>query len=82
MPFDFTTTAVTEAESSESTVESAIESNATGPKRVTGDAGTVEQHSLQDQIAAEKFLKGKAAAQADGLTCLKHVKLQPPGGDA
>lgn len=34
-------------------IKTAIEQNATGPKRASGDSGSVEQHSLPDQIAAE-----------------------------
>jgi len=51
--------------------------NALGPKKVTGDAGSVEQHSLQDQIAAERFLASKKATR-QGLG-LRLVKLQPDG---
>ncbi len=40
-----------------------IAENARGPRRVQGDSGSVEQHSLADQIAAEKFLQSKKAMQ-------------------
>ncbi len=40
-----------------------IAENARGPRRVQGDSGSVEQHSLKDQIEAEKFLQSKKAAQ-------------------
>jgi hypothetical protein len=43
-------------------IETAIEDTATGPKRVRTDAGEVEAQSIQDQIAADKYLTGKAAA--------------------
>ena len=45
-----------------SEIENAITENATGPKKVSGDAGSVEQHSLKDQIAADKYLASKKAA--------------------
>lgn len=55
----------------------AILENAKSPKRVQGDAGSVEQHSLQDLIAADKFLQSKKAAQ-NGLGVRLH-KLSPDG---
>jgi len=51
--------------------------NARGPKKVSGDAGSVEQHSLSDQIAAERFLASKKATR-QGLG-IRLVKLQPDG---
>ncbi len=56
----------------------AILENAKGPKRVQGDSGSVEQHSLRDQIEAEKFLQSKKAAQKPGLG-IKLTKLSPDG---
>ncbi len=55
-----------------------IAENARGPKRVQGDSGSVEQHSLRDQIEAEKFLQSKKAAQKPGLG-IKLTKLSPDG---
>jgi len=45
----------------------AIAENAAGPKRAKGDAGEMEQHSLADQIAADRYLASKRIAQAKGL---------------
>jgi hypothetical protein len=45
-------------------IEQAIESTATNPKRVRTDAGEVEAQSIQDQIAADKYLAAKAAASS------------------
>ncbi len=61
-----------------STLKDAIAENAKGPKKVQGDSGSVEQHSLQDQIAAERFLQSKKAAQKPGLG-IKLTKLSPDG---
>ena len=55
----------------------AIRENALGPKRVQGDAGSVEQHSLKDQIEAERFLASKEATRR-GLG-IRLVKLRPDG---
>ncbi len=59
-------------------LKDAILENAKGPKKVQGDSGSVEQHSLQDQIAAERFLQSKKAAQKPGLG-IKLTKLSPDG---
>lgn len=63
---------------SESAIENALTENSIGPKKVSGDAGAVEQHSLKDQIEAEKFIQSKKAAGHKGLG-IKFVKLSPGG---
>jgi len=55
-----------------------IQTNAAGPKRARGDSGEMEQHPLPDQIAADRYLKSKAASQATGLG-IRMTKLVPPG---
>ena len=62
----------------ESELHGSILDNAKGPKRVQGDSGSVEQHSLQDQIAAERFLQSKKAAQSKNFP-LKIFKIAPGG---
>lgn len=59
-------------------LDNTIRQNAEGPKRAKGDAGEVEQHSLKDQIEADRYLGAKQAAQSKtrGLT---FNKLVPPG---
>jgi hypothetical protein len=59
------------------TLDNAIAEAAQSPKRVQGDAGSVEQHSLQDLIAADKFLQSKKATQ-NGLGIRLH-KISPDG---
>ena len=56
----------------------AIRTNAEGPEEATVDGVRMKQHSLPDQIAADKYLAGKRAAvnPAKGFTRLKIV---PPG---
>lgn len=56
----------------------AIRRNAAGPKRAKGDSSEVEQHSLADQIEAEKFLAAKDAVKKPKLG-LKIAKISPPG---
>ena len=57
-------------------LEAVILENAKGPKKVQSDAGSVEQHSLQDIIAAEKFLQSKKAAKSSPL---RLIKISPDG---
>lgn len=58
-------------------LQDAIKENAQGPKRAQGDAGSVEQHDLQDQIEADRYLASKEAAKK-GLG-VKMTKVVPPG---
>ena len=59
-------------------LDNTIRENAEGPKRARGDSGEVEQHSLKDQIEADRYLNSKQAAKAKGLG-LRMSKLVPPG---
>ena len=54
-----------------------IRENAEGPKRAAGDSGSVEQHSLAEQIEADRYLASKQAAKK-GLG-VKMTKVVPPG---
>jgi len=57
-----------------------IRDNAQGPAKASGDSGSMEQHKLPDQIAADKYLSAKAAARSKrrGLIFNQFV---PPGAD-
>ena len=55
-----------------------IKESASGPRRASGDSGSVEQHSLPDQIAADKFLESKKASRKKGLG-IKVAKISPGG---
>jgi hypothetical protein len=59
-------------------LDDAIRQNAQGPAKAAGDAGSMEQHKLPDQIAADKYLASKEAAKSRrrGLVFNKFV---PPG---
>ncbi len=57
-----------------------IRENAQGPAKVAGDAGSVEQHKLADQIEADKYLASKEAAKRKSRG-LRFNKLVPPGAD-
>lgn len=59
-------------------LEDTIRQNAEGPAKASGDAGSVEQHSLADQIAADRFLASKKATRKKGLG-VKVSRIVPPG---
>jgi hypothetical protein len=59
------------------TLTSIEESVQSGIKRAQGDQGSVEEHPLPDRIAADKYLKNRAAARR-GLG-MRLTKLVPPG---
>ena len=59
-------------------LDSAIRTSAEGPAEAHGDSGGMKQHSLQDQIAADRYLQSKRASRAAGLG-LKMTKVVPPG---
>jgi hypothetical protein len=57
-----------------------IRTNAEGPSKASGDSGSMEQHPLPDQIAADRYLESKKAARRKGLG-IGMKKLVPPGTD-
>lgn len=61
-------------------LEQSIRDNAQGPKRAKGDSGEVEQHTLTEQIEADRYLNSKKAAKAKGLG-VRVTKLVPPGAE-
>lgn len=62
----------------EQTNDEKILDNALAPKRAAGDSGSVEQHSIPDQIAADKHNAAKAASRAGGWGGFRAVKFVPP----
>ena len=61
-------------------LDNTIRQNAQGPAKAAGDAGSVEQHKLHDQIAADRYLASKEAAKSKRRG-LVFNKLVPPGGE-
>ena len=57
----------------------AIKQNAQGPKQASADGVTAQQHSLADQIAADKYLAAKDAAARNPAKGFTRVKIVPPG---
>ena len=61
-------------------LDDTIRQNAQGPAKAAGDAGSVEQHKLPDQIAADRYLASKEAAKSKRRG-LAFNKLVPPGAE-
>jgi len=61
-------------------IQTSISDNATGPKRARGDSGEIEQHSLIDQIAADRYLAAKGTA-AQPHRALRFAKLVSSGSE-
>jgi hypothetical protein len=59
-------------------LDDTIRQNAQGPAKVAGDAGSVEQHPLPDQIEADRFLRARQGAERKNRG-LRFTKLIPPG---
>ena len=59
-------------------LDDTIRDNAQGPAKAAGDAGSMEQHKLPDQIAADRYLASKAATKSKRRG-LVFNKLVPPG---
>jgi hypothetical protein len=59
-------------------ISESIKTNAEGPAKASGDSGSVEQHKLSEQIAADKYLESKKASRAKGLG-IKLAKISPGG---
>jgi hypothetical protein len=54
--------------------------SAKAPAKAAGDSGSMEQHPLPDQIAADRYLESKKASRGKGLG-IGLKKLVPPGTD-
>ena len=59
-------------------LDESIRENAKSPAKVTGDQGSVEQHSLKEQIEVDRYLASKKAARSKGFG-VRFGKLVPPG---
>jgi hypothetical protein len=61
-------------------LEDTIRENAAAPDKVAGDAGSVEQHPLSEQVEADRYLQSKKAARSKTLG-LRLTKIVPPGAN-
>ncbi len=55
-----------------------IKQSAEGPESAESDGVRVKQHSLRDQIEADKYLAAKETVQSKRLG-IRLVKIVPPG---
>ena len=61
-------------------LDQTIRDNADGPAKASGDSGSMEQHKLSEQIAADRYLASKQAAKSKRLG-LRITKIVPPGSE-
>jgi len=59
-------------------IENAIRQNAQGPESAEVDGVKVKQHSLPDQIAADKYLAARTGRR-NPARAFARVKIVPPG---
>ena len=59
-------------------LEDVIKDNAAGVKKAKGDNGELENHSLKDQIDADRYLCSKKATRTKGKG-LGFSQFVPPG---
>lgn len=57
----------------------AVASNLAQPRRARTDAGEVEQHELDRQVAAAKWVMGAQAQSASPFLSLRMAKIEMPG---
>lgn len=55
-----------------------IAANAVAPKAAAQDGASAEQHSLRDQIEADRYLASKAATKKPGMGIVIG-RFKPPG---
>ena len=58
-------------------LEDQIRENAAGPAKTSGDVGSIEQHKLTEQIAADKHLAAKKAVDKPNRG-LRFNEIVPP----
>ncbi len=58
-------------------LDSNVREAASSPKRVRGDQGEVESHSLAEQIEADRYLSSKDAVKKG--RGFRLTKISPPG---
>ena len=59
-------------------LDQTIRENAQGPAEARGDSSSVKQHSLKDQIEADRFLASKQAVKSKQRG-IRFTKISPPG---
>ncbi len=67
-----------EGEATTPNLTDAIRENASGPASASGDSVSVSQHSLKDQIEADRYLASRAAVSRRHRG-LRFSRVVPPG---
>lgn len=62
-----------------SDIVNAVASNLAQPRRARTDAGEVEQHELDQQVAAARFVLDAAAASGNAFSFVKFARIESPG---
>ena len=57
----------------------AVASNLAQPRRARTDAGEVEQHELDRQVSAAKWVMGAQAQSVSPFLSLRFAKIEMPG---
>lgn len=65
------------ADETETTTDNAIEQAMVGPRRVSGETGSVESHSIPDLIAAKKHVAAQVGATSGFPIYMRQIV--PPG---
>ncbi len=60
-------------------VVEAVAANLAQPRRARTDAGEVEQHELDRQVAAADFVIRSRAAAGSPFACLRMARIESPG---
>lgn len=60
-------------------VTQAVLDAAVAPRKATGDSGSVEQHSIPDLIAADKYARANDTS-VNPIKKLRMVQIVSPGG--
>jgi len=60
-------------------VVDAVAANLAQPRRARTDAGEVEQHELDRQVAAADFVIRSRAAAGSPFACLRMARIESPG---
>lgn len=58
----------------------AVAANLAQPKRARTDAGEVEQHELDRQVEAARFVLDAKAAQGNPFAFVRKARIEAPGG--
>lgn len=62
-----------------SDIVNAVAANLAQPRRARTDAGEIEQHELDRQVKAARFVLDAAASQGNPFSFVKFARIESPG---